>query len=132
MPAKSVEQQRFMGMVYAYKRGELKNASDAVKKAAESISLKDAKDFASTDYSEISEAKKSTRETDWMYGKAPKKGTVAYEIWKSKVDASKTPRKDLETEYHYGNTKVKVSRNESANDCAMTFKQFLLQEQSGE
>ena len=37
--ALSKSQQRFMGMVYAYKKGEMPNASDEVKKAAEGMSL---------------------------------------------------------------------------------------------
>jgi len=48
MPAVSRAQQKFMGMVHAYKKGEKKNASPSIKKAAKSMSDKDAKDFAST------------------------------------------------------------------------------------
>tara|TARA_R100000008_G_scaffold86667_1_gene80755 strand:- start:988 stop:1398 length:411 start_codon:yes stop_codon:yes gene_type:complete len=48
MPAKSKAQQRFMGMVHAYKKGDLKNAPDTVKKAAKSMKNKDAKKYAST------------------------------------------------------------------------------------
>ena len=50
MPSKSKAQQRFMGMVHAVKKGELSpsKVSDKVKKAASSMSKKDAKDFAST------------------------------------------------------------------------------------
>lgn len=47
MPATSKAQQRFMGMVTAAKEGA-KPASPAVAKAAGSMSLKSAKDFAST------------------------------------------------------------------------------------
>jgi hypothetical protein len=47
MPAKSVKQQRFFGMVRAAQKGE-GAASPEVAKAASSISKKDAKDFAST------------------------------------------------------------------------------------
>ena len=46
--AKSKAQQRFMGMVHAAQKGELDNPSPAVKKAAASMSDKDAEDFAST------------------------------------------------------------------------------------
>jgi len=46
--AKSVAQQNFMGMVHAAQKGELKNPSPEVEKAANSMSKKDAKDFAST------------------------------------------------------------------------------------
>ena len=50
MPAKSKAQQRFMGMVHALQKGEIKpsDVSDKVKKAADSMSDKDAEDFAST------------------------------------------------------------------------------------
>lgn len=48
MPAKSKAQQKFFGMVRAAQKGELKNPSKAVKKAAGSMSKKSVKDFAST------------------------------------------------------------------------------------
>ena len=48
MPAVSKAQQRFMGMVYATKKGEMTNPSPEVKKAAASMKKKDAKDFAGT------------------------------------------------------------------------------------
>jgi vacuolar-type H+-ATPase subunit E/Vma4 len=46
--AVSKAQQRLMGMAYAYKQGELDDASEEVKKLANSMSLKDLEDFAST------------------------------------------------------------------------------------
>lgn len=46
MPAVSESQRRFMGMVLAQKRGQLKNPSMRVKKAASGISESDAKDFS--------------------------------------------------------------------------------------
>jgi hypothetical protein len=48
MPAKSKAQQRFMGMVHAVQRGDMENPSPEVANAADSMSDKDAKDFAST------------------------------------------------------------------------------------
>ena len=48
MPAKSQKQQKFMGQVYAFKKGKLKHASAAVKKAAKGMSTKEAKKFAKT------------------------------------------------------------------------------------
>lgn len=48
MPAKSKAQQKFFGMVRAAQKGELKNPSKAVAKAAKSMSKKSVKDFAST------------------------------------------------------------------------------------
>lgn len=47
MPATSKAQQRFMGMVLSAKRGD-KPASPKVAEAARGMSLKSAKDFAST------------------------------------------------------------------------------------
>jgi hypothetical protein len=46
--AVSTSQQKFMGMVHAYKKGEMKNASPEVKRAAEEMSDTEAKKFAST------------------------------------------------------------------------------------
>ena len=50
MPAKSKAQQKFMGMVYGLKKGEVPSSdvSTKVKKAASSISKSDAEKFAST------------------------------------------------------------------------------------
>ena len=57
MPAVSKAQQRFMGMVYATKKGEMTNPSPEVAKAAASMKKKDAKDFASTKHDELPEKK---------------------------------------------------------------------------
>jgi len=46
--AVSTAQQKFMGMVHAYKKGGMKNASPEVKRAAEEMSDTEAKKFAST------------------------------------------------------------------------------------
>jgi len=50
MPAKSKAQQRFMGMVHAFNKGELKGSevSKQVKDVAKSMKKKDTKDFAKT------------------------------------------------------------------------------------
>ena len=46
MPSVSNAQQRLFGMVLAYKRGKLPNASDKIKKISEGISESSAEDFA--------------------------------------------------------------------------------------
>lgn len=48
MSSVSKKQQRFMGMVHAYQKGELKGASPAIKKTAKNIDTEDALDFAKT------------------------------------------------------------------------------------
>ena len=57
MPSVSPEQQRLMGMAYALKKGDMdpKDASEQVKKLADSMTLKQLKDFASTKHSEMKE-----------------------------------------------------------------------------
>jgi hypothetical protein len=50
MPAQSKAQQRFMGMVHAAQKGDMESPSPEVEKAANSMSDKDAKDFASTSH----------------------------------------------------------------------------------
>lgn len=50
MPAVSKAQQRFMGMVHSAQKGDMENPSPEVSKAADSMSDKDAKDFASTSH----------------------------------------------------------------------------------
>jgi len=50
MPAVSKAQQRFMGMVHAAQKGDMESPSPEVSKAADSMSDKDAKDFASTSH----------------------------------------------------------------------------------
>ena len=55
MPSKSKAQQRFFGMVDAYKKGEMKNASSKIKKAANGMSMSDVKDFAETKHKGLPE-----------------------------------------------------------------------------
>ena len=66
MPAVSKAQQRFMGMVRAAQKGEMKNPSPEVQDAANSMKKKDAKDFASTKHKGLPE-KKEVKE-DKGYG----------------------------------------------------------------
>ena len=53
MPAKSKQQQKFMGMVHALNKGDIKpsDVSKSVKDVAKTIKKSDAKDFASTKHS---------------------------------------------------------------------------------
>jgi len=57
MPAVSKSQQRFMGMVHATQKGDMENPSPEVSKAANSMSDKDAKDFASTSHKGLPDKK---------------------------------------------------------------------------
>ena len=55
MPAKSKAQQKFMGLVYALKKGKIdpSDVSQDVKDAADSMTTKQSKDFASTKHKEL-------------------------------------------------------------------------------
>lgn len=60
----SKSQQRLMGMALAYKRGELDNASDQVKKLAKSMSTKDLEDFAKTKHDNLPEKTTTPQDSD--------------------------------------------------------------------
>jgi len=55
MPAKSKAQQKFMSLVYALKKGDVKpsDVSKSVRDAAKSMKTSDAKDFASTKHKNL-------------------------------------------------------------------------------
>ena len=57
MPAKSKSQQRFMGMVRAAQKGEMKSPSPEVAQAALSMTKTAVKDFASTKHKKLPEKK---------------------------------------------------------------------------
>lgn len=61
MPAKSKSQQRLFGMVHAYQKGELKHPSEEIKNIANSISKKDAEDFAETKHKGLPNKVKKTK-----------------------------------------------------------------------
>ena len=65
MPAVSKAQQRFMGMVYAAKKGKIKSPSPEVAQAASSMKQKDAKDFASTKHKGLPEKKVAKEAKDF-------------------------------------------------------------------
>ena len=65
MPAVSKAQQRFMGMVYATKKGDMTNPSPEVAQAAASMKKSDAKDFASTKHKKLPEKKVAKEAADF-------------------------------------------------------------------
>lgn len=62
--AVSKSQQRFMGMVHAKKKGEMKDGSEKVDKAAASLTGKEAEKFASTKHTGLPEKKKTNEAMD--------------------------------------------------------------------
>ena len=82
MPSKSKQQQKFMGMVHALQKGDMKpsDASPELKKVAKSMDSKDAKDFASTSHKglpkkvkqeivkKLKELNESVKQSDYING----------------------------------------------------------------
>ena len=66
MPAKSVAQQRFMGMVRATQKGEMKNPSPELKDAAKNMSKKDVKKFAKTKHKGLPEKIEEAKTAAWQ------------------------------------------------------------------
>ena len=67
MPAKSKQQQKFMGLVHAYKKGEVpaSKVSKAVKDAAKSMSNKSVKKYAKTKHDELPKKVTEKKERDY-------------------------------------------------------------------
>lgn len=53
MPAKSIAQQRFMGMVHAVQKGKMKAPSKKIEETAKSMKKQDVTDFAKTKHENL-------------------------------------------------------------------------------
>jgi hypothetical protein len=74
--AVSTAQQKFMGMVHAYQKGEMPNASPEVKKAAKEMSTKEATKFASTKHEGLPQhVKKEVKEETACDSSEPQRDT---------------------------------------------------------
>ena len=71
MPAKSKQQQKFMGLVHAFKKGDVpaSKVSNAVKKAAKSMSDKSVRKYAKTKHDELPKKVKEERDYKDEYKK---------------------------------------------------------------
>ena len=90
--AVSRAQQKFFGMVRAAHKGELKNPSQEVADVADNISVKDAKDIASTKHNKLPE-KKVTEDAGYDFGKG----------WNAKVHLGGNKKS---VEVNYKNTNI--------------------------
>ena len=68
MPAKSKQQQKFMGLVHAYKKGEVpaSKVSSAIKQAAKSMSKKSVKKYAKTKHDDLPKKVKESKTSNMM------------------------------------------------------------------
>lgn len=105
MPSTSKAQQRLMGMAYAYKKGELKDAdvSAEVKELADSMTLKQLKDFASTKHDGLPEIAENITPAA-MGGIGPVVLPMAGQVGSGDVPAG---RGDAEEEYKKKKRKMK-------------------------
>ena len=70
MPSTSKAQQRLMGMAYALKKGDMeaKDASQEVKDLADSMTLQQLKDFASTSHEGLPDHTDEVKVNEWLPG----------------------------------------------------------------
>lgn len=109
MPATSKVQQRLMGMAYAYKKGDLdpKEASQEVKDLADSMTLQQLKDFASTKHDNLPEVKENITPAS-MHGM----GAPAFPTQSEPGSGDKPAGKgDAEEEYKKRMKKIKKTMN---------------------
>ena len=99
MPAVSKAQQRFMGMVYATKKGDMTNPSPEVAQAAASMKKSDAKDFASTKHKKLPEKKVAKEATDF---------SQRYKIMKKAKPLHKHLFKNLHKGYRKGDVNERI------------------------
>ena len=109
MPSKSKAQQKFMGMVHALKKGELKYPSPDVKKASKSMSKKSAEDYASTKHKGKPEHTK--KESFMKISKSKLVNMIEEEILKSLINEDPRGTYGFET----GIAGLQGSEGEDAN-----------------
>lgn len=110
MPATSKAQQRLMGMAYAYKKGELdpKEASQEVKDLADSMTLKQLKDYAETKHEGLPDKVDDNLQPGDVGGMGPIKFPTATETGSGDVPAGQG---DAEEEYEKKRRKMKHLKN---------------------
>ena len=130
MPAVSKAQQRFMGMVYAVKKGEMSAHSSEVAAAASSMKKKDAKDFASTKHKGLPEKKVAKEAKDFSQrDKIMKKAKPLHKHLYSRLHKKDTSGDVNETAYYKSSSKYqkKVSDDDKRHkeqDKRMKFGKF--------
>ena len=124
--ALSRAQQRFMGMVYAVKKGDMEAPSPEVAKAAASMTGKEAKDFAGTKHKGLPEKKKmNEEESDRMKDKHLERGGMGARVNYDRPPAKKLSnaelgikpgktqlQKDAEKKYGKGKSALDIVKSE--------------------
>ena len=116
MPAKSKSQQRLFGMVDAYQKGELDNASEEVKDIAKEISHKDARKFAKTKHKGLLnkvKPKKKTNESIRISSEGLH-AIIAESIIKVLKESEDFEPTGYKTDSNWGGKEVQISKNGDA------------------
>ncbi len=132
MPAVSKAQQRFMGMVYATKKGDMTNPSPEVAKAAASMKKSDAKDFASTKHKKLPEKKVAKEAADFSQrDKIMKKAKPLHKhLFKNlhkkdtSGDVNEGFKTDILTDRKYAKRMVDQEKRHKEQDKRMKFGKF--------
>ena len=112
--AVSQQQQKFFGMVRATQKGEMDNPSDEVQKAADSMTKKDVKKYASTKHDKLPkkiEEKLDSEDKPFvkkLVGKL-RKGSKTHA--KQADDLEKAMKENVNLKFHLGGNKKEISLN---------------------
>ena len=145
MPSKSKAQQRFFGMVDAYKKGEMKNPSSKIKKAAKGMSMSDVKDFAETKHKglpeKVEEGKVILRMTENEFKKMVNESVnkILTELdWKTYMNAARKRKQQADDMRNnlakeFPNSMIATKRNglDDKSDALETHAQKTFQKQHG-
>ena len=98
MPSKSKAQQKFMGMVYSYMKGDMKDAPAAVKKVAKDMKKGDVKKYASTKHKGLP-PKINQESMDMIKGYIKRKVTEVVSEANDKFDVKKMTKLVKQSKY---------------------------------
>lgn len=115
--AVSKSQQRFMGMVHAKKKGEMKDGSEKLEKAAASLTGKEAKKFASTKHKGLPEKKAQKEE---------------FELAEKKLDPVGKEDKDIDNDGDHDSTDKYLTKRRKAITKAVKNEGNIWQQAKGE
>ena len=132
MPAVSKAQQRFLGMVYAAKKGKIKSPSPEVAQAASSMKKKDAKDFASTKHKGLPEKKVAKEAKDFSQrDKIMKKAKPLHKHLYSRLHKKDTSGDVNESRYdRYDSEKKRFDKDDKRMKHGKKWKEFTKDAQS--
>ena len=95
MPAKSVAQRRFMGMVRATQKGEMKNPSPEVRDAAKDMSVKAVREFAKTKEKNLPVKTEATYPSDFRNADGSKRAVAKKKTGRPNAQGPESGKKEI-------------------------------------